>query len=74
MKSRIGHVGTFTDIADQLGLVGPDSLNAYEKWSVGVSFWDYNQDGRLDAFVGNFLAFDPEYVSPTTPELMPHPS
>ncbi len=66
--------GTFTDIADQLGLVGPDSLNAYKKWSVGVSFWDYNQDGRLDAFVGNFLAFDPEYVSPTNPELMPHPS
>ena len=24
--------------------------------------------------VGNFLAFDPEYVSPTTPEMMPHPS
>jgi len=66
--------GTFTDITGQLGLAGPDSLNGYEKWSVGVSFWDYNQDGRLDAFVGNFLAFDPEYVSPTMPELMPHPS
>ncbi len=66
--------GTFTDITDLLGLAGPDSLNGFEKWSVGVSFWDYNKDGRLDAFVGNFLAFDPEYVSPTTPELMPHPS
>jgi hypothetical protein len=66
--------GTFSDITDELGLAGPDSLNGYEKWSVGVSFLDFNQDGRLDAFVGNFLAFDPEYVSPTTPELMPHPS
>jgi len=66
--------GTFTDITEQLGLAGPDSLNGYEKWSVGVSFWDYNLDGRMDAFVGNFLAFDPEYISPTTPELMPHPS
>lgn len=66
--------GTFSDITEKLGLAGPDSLNGYEKWSVGVSFWDFNGDERLDAFVGNFLAFDPEYVSPTTPELMPHPS
>jgi len=66
--------GTFTDIAPKVGLQGPDALNGYVKWSVGVSFWDYNLDGLIDAFVGNFLAFDPEYVSPTTPELMPHPS
>jgi len=66
--------GTFKDITQKLGLQGPDSLNGYVKWSVGVSFWDYNLDGLLDAFVGNFLAFDPEYVSPTTPEMMPHPS
>lgn len=66
--------GTFSDITGRLGLRGPDSLNGFVKWSVGVSFWDYNRDGLLDAFVGNFLAFDPEYVSPTTPEMMPHPS
>jgi len=66
--------GTFVDKAGELGLVGPDSLNGFVKWSVGVSFWDYNRDGRLDAFVGNFLAFDPEYVSPTLPDMMPHPS
>jgi len=66
--------GTFVDVAEDLGLVGPDSLNGYEKWSVGVSFWDYNRDGLLDAFVGNFLAFDPEYVSPTHPDMMPHPA
>ncbi len=66
--------GTFSDITRQIGLQGPDTLNGYVKWSVGVSFWDYNMDERLDAFVGNFLAFDPEYLSPTTPEMMPHPS
>jgi hypothetical protein len=66
--------GTFSDITDSLGLRGPEQLHGYVKWSVGVSFWDYNLDGLLDAFVGNFLAFDPAYVSPSTPELMPHPS
>ncbi|MEN8201024.1 MAG: CRTAC1 family protein [Bacteroidota bacterium] len=66
--------GTFTDITAKVGLQGPDSLNGFVKWSVGVSFWDYNLDGLLDAFVGNFLAFNPAYISPTTPDLMPHPS
>jgi hypothetical protein len=66
--------GTFTDVTQSLGLAGPDSLNGHVKWSVGVSFWDYNLDDRLDVFVGNFLAFDPEYVSTPAPEMMPHPS
>lgn len=66
--------GTFSDITEELGLAGPDSLNGYPTWSVGVSFLDYNEDGLLDAFVGNFLAFDPAYVSPTMPDMMPHPS
>jgi hypothetical protein len=66
--------GTFTDITGSLGLRGPEKLNGFIKWSIGVLFWDYNQDGRLDAMVGNFLAFDPDYVSPTTPGMMPDPS
>jgi len=66
--------GTFADITDQLGLRGPEKLNGFTKWSVGVSFWDYNLDNRVDFMVGNFLAFDPDYVSPTTPDMMPHPS
>ena len=66
--------GTFTDITDQTGLRGPEKLNGFVKWSIGVSFWDHNNDGRLDALVGNFLAFDPEYFTPATPDLMPHPS
>ncbi|MBA7522657.1 hypothetical protein ES705_14777 [subsurface metagenome] len=66
--------GTFSDITESSGLRGPEKLNGFTKWSVGVAFWDFNMDGRMDAMVGNFLAFDPAYVSPTSPELMPHPS
>ncbi len=66
--------GTFSEITDLLGLRGPDKLNGFTKWSIGVSFWDYNLDGRLDAMVGNFLAFDPTYISTQTPGMMPHPS
>lgn len=66
--------GTFTDITSITGLRGPEKLNGFIKWSIGVVFWDYNHDKRLDAMVGNFLAFDPKYVSPVTPGMMPHPS
>ncbi|HUX94913.1 MAG TPA: CRTAC1 family protein [Bacteroidales bacterium] len=66
--------GTFTDITSVLGLQGPDKLNGFVKWSIGASFWDYNLDGRLDVMVGNFLAFDPAYVSTAGPGIMPHPS
>lgn len=66
--------GTFKDISSSLGLSGPDKLNGYPKWSIGVSFWDYNNDGRLDAMVGNFLAFNPAYYSPGTPDMMPSPT
>lgn len=66
--------GTFTDITNSLGLNCPDKLNGFTKWSIGVSFWDYNLDGRLDAMVGNFLAFDPSYKSPSTPDMMPSPT
>ncbi len=66
--------GTFSDITNSVGLTGPEKLNGFTKWSIGVSFWDYNLDGRLDAMVGNFLAFDPAYDSPVTPGKMPHPS
>lgn len=66
--------GTFTDVTDMLGLRGPEKLNGFEKWSVGVAFWDIDQDKRADLMVGNFLAFDPGYQSTATPGMMPHPS
>ena len=66
--------GTFSDITASLGLGGPNKLNGFTKWSIGASFWDYNMDGRLDVMVGNFMAFDPAYFSPATPNLMPSPA
>lgn len=66
--------GTFSDITASLGLGGPNKLNGFTKWSIGASFWDYNLDGKLDVMVGNFMAFDPAYFSPATPNLMPSPA
>ncbi len=66
--------GTFSDITDKLALKGQETLNGFIKLSIGVSFWDYNNDKLLDCMVGNFLAFDPEYMSTQTPGMMPHPS
>jgi hypothetical protein len=66
--------GTFRDITSALGLAGPEKLNNFTKWSIGVSFWDYNLDGRIDAMTGNFMAFDPAYKSPSAPEMMPSPA
>ncbi len=66
--------GTFRDATDELGLQGPSSLNGFNKWSVGVAFWDYDQDGALDMMVGNFLAFDPAYQTPGHPDMMPSPA
>lgn len=66
--------GTFSDITDSLGLRGPEQLNGFTKWSVGVGYIDFDGDNDVDMMVGNFLAFDPEYVSPTNPDIMPHPS
>jgi enediyne biosynthesis protein E4 len=66
--------GTFTDITSTIMLKGPEKLNGFKKWSIGASFWDYNLDGRLDVMVGNFLAFDPAYISPSSPGMMPSPT
>ncbi len=66
--------GTFSDTTEKHGLKGPSELNGFVKWSIGAAFWDQNKDGRLDVMVGNFLAFDPGYVSAEAPEMMPHPA
>ncbi len=66
--------GTFSDIAGKVGLTGPEKINGFTKWSVGAAFWDYNMDGLLDVMVGNFLAFDPTYISTAGKDMMPHPA
>jgi enediyne biosynthesis protein E4 len=45
--------GTFTDVTKEAGL-----LHAGTRWGSGCSFLDYDRDGHLDLFVGNYLEFD----------------
>jgi hypothetical protein len=40
--------GTFRDVAPELDVTGPD--NGFACW-----FWDYNNDGRLDIYVNDFV-------------------
>jgi len=45
--------GTFTDVTKEAGLL-QDRL----RWNSGCAFLDYDKDGRLDLFVGNYIDLD----------------
>ncbi len=45
--------GTFTDVTKEAGLL-QDRL----RWNSGCSFLDYDKDGNLDLFVGNYIDLD----------------
>ena len=45
--------GSFTDVTKEAGLL-QDKL----RWNSGCAFLDYNKDGHLDLFVGNYIDFD----------------
>ena len=49
--------GTFTDVTAKAGLNKPDAQYG-PLWSVGGAWLDVNNDGRLDLFVANYLAWD----------------
>lgn len=49
--------GTFTDVIVKAGLTKPDSQFG-PLWSVGGAWLDVNNDGLLDLFVVNYLAWD----------------
>jgi len=53
--------GRFTDVTQTAGVAGPLELKGFPKWSVHACFLDYDKDGYLDLYVGNYLAFDPKY-------------
>ena len=42
-------MGTFTDVAPELGVSEP--VASFATW-----FWDFNNDGRLDLFVAGYGA------------------
>lgn len=47
--------GKFTDVSDQAGVSG-----SAEDWGSSCGFFDYNNDGRLDLFVCNYLDWTAE--------------
>jgi hypothetical protein len=49
--------GTFTDVTEKGGLNQPDKQYG-PLWSVGGAWLDVNNDGLLDLFVVNYLAWD----------------
>ena len=49
--------GTFTDVTTKAGLNQPDSKYG-PLWTVGAAWVDVNNDGLLDLFLVNYLAWD----------------
>jgi len=45
--------GTFKEVTKEAGL-----LQSRLRWNSGCTFLDYNKDGHLDLFVGNYIDFD----------------
>ena len=45
--------GTFTEVTKEAGL-----LQSKVRWNSGCAFLDYDKDGHLDLFVGNYIDFD----------------
>lgn len=45
--------GTFTEVTKEAGLLQPNL-----RWNSGCAFLDYDKDGHLDLFVGNYIDFD----------------
>jgi len=48
------HDGTFTDVTERARVTGNASTGE-KLWSVGAAWIDYDNDGRLDLFVTNYL-------------------
>ena len=59
--------GTFKDITDKAGVGGG------EQCSVGAVWLDFDNDGLLDLYVGNYLNYDPDYSYYYAPDGFPGP-
>ena len=59
--------GTFSDVTKKAGVAGGAEC------SVGAVWFDYDNDSFPDLYVGNYLAFDPEYKYYYAPDGFPGP-
>jgi hypothetical protein len=78
--------GTFTDVSNHIGAAADSSRQKPDSsWSVSAAFLDFDRDGWLDLFVGNYLSYRieanmpcfspsgrPDYCSPSA--YRPQPS
>jgi enediyne biosynthesis protein E4 len=60
--------GTFTDVTSRAGVGGKET-----DFSTGAVWLDYDNDGFLDLYVGNYLNFDPNYKYFYAPDGFPAP-
>jgi enediyne biosynthesis protein E4 len=49
--------GTFTDVTDKAGVAGMEFATMFHS---GATFFDYDRDGKLDLYVGGYVAFGPD--------------
>ncbi len=59
--------GTFSDVTKKANVAGG------KECSVGAVWFDYDNDGKLDLYVGNYLNFDPNYKYFYAPDGFPSP-
>ncbi len=59
--------GTFTNVTKRAGVAGGNEC------SVGAVWFDYDNDGFTDLYIGNYLTFDPDYKYFYAPDGFPAP-
>jgi hypothetical protein len=62
--------GTFTDVTEKAG-VGGFVPKLGKAWSVAAGWFDYNNDGRLDLFVVNYLNYSIKTANPCVQQGLP---
>jgi len=62
--------GTFTDVTEKAG-VGGFVPKLGKAWSVAAGWFDYNNDGRLDLFVVNYLNYSIKTAAPCVQQGLP---
>ena len=57
--------GTFTDVSNKTGIskTTRKTVKGLNRWNTGCAFLDYDRDGWLDIFIGNYIDFDPKTVA-----------